>query len=373
MKNNQISSKLSAAATNHLYLIDAARGIASIVVVLSHWKHFWCTGDQPSDSFERHRQPLYWLLGNCYDHGGGSSVQFFFLLSGFIFFWLYSSGIATGRISGRRFVVSRFARLYPLHALTLVAMAGLQAVYKETHGEYFVYQWNDAYHLLLNILFVQYWGFERGLSFNGPSWSISVELVLYGAFFLLAYVRRLSLVTTALIVMAAVIAPRFIPGSRWVAPFETFFMGGLTYHIWEWYSGRRRVELDVAIIGLAVSTWLPGGLADWITTMWPRDYMVRVCVRFPLTLMALIAAETRWGMWGHRFSWLGDISYGTYLLHVPLQLLCVIVSTRYGLARDNFYSPTALVLFLSLVLGAAVLSCHLFEKPLQEKIKGKWA
>lgn len=50
-------------------------------------------------------------------------------------------------------------------------------------GSYFVYPNNDIKHFLLNLFFASSWSFESGHSFNGPIWSVSVEVLLHALFF----------------------------------------------------------------------------------------------------------------------------------------------------------------------------------------------
>ena len=64
----------------------------------------------------------------------------------------------------------RFSRLYPLHFATLLFVAAAFLAF----GPY-IYE-SDAYHFVLNVLLASSIGFEKGYSFNGPSWSISVVL-----------------------------------------------------------------------------------------------------------------------------------------------------------------------------------------------------
>ncbi|MGE8048834.1 acyltransferase family protein [Pseudomonas monteilii] len=148
-----------------------------------HWQHFFYVGDSPS-GFDPARQPFYTALAPLYQHGG-LAVQLFFSISGFVFFWLFAHGVATGRVTVRSFAVDRFSRLYPLHLLTFAAVGALQFVYSSSHTGFFVYPFNDAYHALLNLLLVPAWGFERGWSFNAPIWSVSVEVLLYTLFFVI--------------------------------------------------------------------------------------------------------------------------------------------------------------------------------------------
>jgi peptidoglycan/LPS O-acetylase OafA/YrhL len=144
-------------------------------------------GSQPG-AFAMERLPLFEVLFPFYTDGW-LAVDLFFSLSGFVFYWLYARAVAEQAITLRNFAVLRFSRLYPLHFATLLAIAAGQLWFMRSTGSYFVYPENDAEHFLLNLFFVSSWGFERGYSFNGPVWSVSVEMLLYLVFF--AYCRQL--------------------------------------------------------------------------------------------------------------------------------------------------------------------------------------
>jgi len=102
-----------------LYALDVSRGIAALAVVVWHWQHFAYKKGSLSQEFIRESQPLYDLLRLFYEKGG-LGVQYFFLLSGFIFFWLYSAPIKNNQITAWEFGIHRFSRLYPLHFITLM-------------------------------------------------------------------------------------------------------------------------------------------------------------------------------------------------------------------------------------------------------------
>ena len=107
----------------------------------------------------------------------------FWGVSGFIFFWKYGCPIANKIVSGSRFFVLRFSRLYPLHLATLLLVALLQAIYFHYNHYYFVNPTNDSAHFVLQLFLASNWGSERVYSFNGPVWSISVEVLAYAFFF----------------------------------------------------------------------------------------------------------------------------------------------------------------------------------------------
>lgn len=85
----------------HLYSLDFARGVAALAVVLWHWQHFFFNGSVPG-VFQREAQPFYSVLFLFYEKGW-FAVDFFFALSGFVFFWLYADPIRQRSVSTRRF------------------------------------------------------------------------------------------------------------------------------------------------------------------------------------------------------------------------------------------------------------------------------
>ena len=107
----------------YFYWIDFSRMIAALSVVIWHYQHFAWPGN-----FIKEQQPLYKYLNIFYEKGYGG-VHVFFCISGFIFFWKYRETISSRVVEGKEFFISRFARLYPLHLLTLFLVAFLQLVY----------------------------------------------------------------------------------------------------------------------------------------------------------------------------------------------------------------------------------------------------
>src|SRR5207247_6179131 len=97
-----------------------------------------------------------------------AAVDLFFALSGFVFFWLYSEGIAQRRVSAASFALARFSRLYPLQVLTLFLVATLQSIYFTRIGTFFIYQDNDWRHFILHLGLVQNWWPNVPQSFDGP-------------------------------------------------------------------------------------------------------------------------------------------------------------------------------------------------------------
>ncbi|MFK4980032.1 hypothetical protein ACI39V_28120, partial [Klebsiella pneumoniae] len=61
-----------------------------------------------------------------------------------------------------------------------------------SHGTGFIYHQQNLKHFLLSLAMAHYWGFQDNQSFNGPSWSLSTEMLAYAAFWLvLPALRRM--------------------------------------------------------------------------------------------------------------------------------------------------------------------------------------
>jgi peptidoglycan/LPS O-acetylase OafA/YrhL len=221
----------------HFYCLDVLRGMAALVVVVWHWQHFF-----NHEQFHPEQQPFYAVLKPLY-LGGWQAVDLFFCLSGFVFFWLYSAKIHARQTTAWAFAVRRFSRLYPLYFATLLAVAVAQWVVRARFGHYLVYTANDPYDFGLQLLMASNWGLERGASFNGPAWSVSVEVLLYAVFY---WASRRGLIQPwhlALFVLLGY-GGTLLPGP---GPSEigggvfSFFMGGLAYHYFV-FANRREIS-----------------------------------------------------------------------------------------------------------------------------------
>jgi peptidoglycan/LPS O-acetylase OafA/YrhL len=244
-------------ASARLYSLDVLRGIAAFAVVFWHWQHFSYDGTKPDPTFRREEQPLYDVFFLFYN-SGGSAVDLFFCLSGFIFFWLYARAIADRNVSAKEFFILRFSRLYPLHLCTLIVVLLGQTLYVEQHRTWFIYGQNDLRHFILNLFFLSSVGWEYGHSFNAPAWSISVEIILYACFFLLCWITRAQRVFLAGasigLAIAGFGAVEYEPFNR---GFGSFFTGGATYCL---YSSlvvlKRKVALTKFMVLATTSLWI---------------------------------------------------------------------------------------------------------------------
>jgi len=147
--------------------IDGLRGVAAVTVaIVFHYRHF-NVADAMVDAPFLMAIPLNWL-----QRYGWLGVDLFFVLSGYIMTWKYVDAIGEGKLTGANFLVLRASRLYPVYLLTL-AIVGIEAwIFYATFDSFPSHaQYNDTYHFVLSLFFMQNIGLEMGHSFNFPAWS----------------------------------------------------------------------------------------------------------------------------------------------------------------------------------------------------------
>lgn len=169
-------------------VLDSWRGLCALLVALFH---FPAAG---------------WLAENDFIRGSFLFVDFFFVLSGFVIAHAYSERLGDG-VSLKRFMLTRFGRLYPLHLFMLVAFV-LFELARAAFGQEAFTGGNSISSLLSNLFMLHGLGIENSLTWNAPSWSISTELFAYLLFGLLT----LGLGHTALLAFASavIVAPLFL-------------------------------------------------------------------------------------------------------------------------------------------------------------------
>lgn len=381
-------------SVKRLYSLDALRGFAALVVVIWHWQHFYAISGRWPHVWHRESEPFFALLRPFYLEGW-AAVDVFFALSGFVFFWLYAGRVAAGEVRASAFAWKRFSRLFPLHLAALVLVVGLQALFRARTGTDFIFPSTDWGRLAASLFMAQQWLPPTiAQCFNGPAWTVSVEAGLYVLFFLLCrlgFAGPKSAVVVSLCGIALFFWNEFI--GRGVCG---FFLGGVCYFAVAAIQARadaRRIAKGV--IGLALILWvvtlleIHSGLlhqrAEDFTDFIAADdfYAVQkvhifqflyVYTVVPVSIIALALHECvlgsgRLGGVYRRMSYLGDISYSTYMLHFPLQIGCALLALQFGFGPALFENGLMLLGFYVLLLGLAALSWRWFEMPAQQVLR----
>lgn len=94
-------------------------------------------------------------------------------------------------------------------------------------------------------------------------------------------------------------------------------------------------------------------------------------ILFPMTILSLVLFETKNQFVGKKLASLADISYSSYLLHFPLQLILLNIWLTFALNPAWFYSVSFVATFFVVLIVASFLSYHYFEMPMQNRLR-KW-
>lgn len=340
------------------HLIDILRGLAALSVLFYHYRHFFDSSSLNTNPVGyQTAQPMYSVFWPLYDYGY-YAVQVFWMISGFVFAGVYSSREATTV----DFILSRLARLYPLHLLTLLVVFVLQSLSMAQNGHWLIYDHNDAFHFNLHIFFASNWGFEAGDSFNGPIWSVSAEVVIYAAFwiilpFLFAYGIVIPLTAAIIFAMMALFHIHDVFGGCGLY----FFLGTVLYVIHVTWYDVPYAQLTIAAVMAIVGT---AGLAVDLPVV------IHVSALAGGMILTLAALETlRVPGWVKHVQWIGNCTYGTYLWHIPIQISLLLLLPFLGLEKSSAESPWFLAIFLGLVVSLAMCSYVWFELPMQRRIR----
>jgi len=111
--------------------------------------------------------------------GGNQFVDFFFVLSGFVIALVYGAKLEAGMPLGQ-FMALRLGRVWPLHAVMVLAFLGVEFSVLYSQGAEAAFQGlHSPWHFIRSLLLLDGWFVERRNYYSGVSWSVSVELLLY--------------------------------------------------------------------------------------------------------------------------------------------------------------------------------------------------
>ena len=337
---------------NKIISLELLRFISSLMVVIWHYQHFFHPFNTIS-SFEIFDYNSEFITLFLNSKLGTHGVYIFFCISGIVFSLTYLKK----KISSRSFIIKRFARLYPLHFLTLIVVALIQLINQNYIGEYQIYFTNDLKHFFLNIFFISGWGFEDNFSFNGPIWSVSLELIVYFVFFILisALSKSHYLLTINIIILLFLIRGFFFDNELFSA-LGLFFCGVLLFKL---YSENRNLILLVISILLFTLNFL--GNYKIILTC------VSVCSFF-LSINRFITNNYL----NKIFSILGNLTYASYLLHIPIQLIFIFAVYKFNVSQNIFSKFYFFSFFVFFVYAISYYIFKFYEKPVSIFLKHKF-
>ncbi len=314
---------------------------------------------------------------------GYAGVGFFFLLSGFILTYSYRAAFANElrMDTVRAFYAARFARVVPLHLVTMPPMI-LTMMFFGNPLWTGVGTETRITEVAAQVVLIQSWFAQGAVHFggNGPSWSISVEAFFYTLFPVLAFVMMRAFRAAP---PAAALAVAF---AVWLLQLVLLSPQQASVDDWRFYvfPPARLPDFVVGmLVGIAVlrgdpaGRWRLRGNSMEMLAITALGLSVVFSPLLPLALRFSTALMPAWAFAIYVFAArrgaisralehpalvrLGEVSFAFYLIH-----LAVIVSVTQWLGTSH---PLFVPLAFGITLGLSFALFHVVEKPMRVRIR----
>lgn len=308
--------------------LTSIRGIAALWIVLHH---FWpqTNGQTP------------YVIAKGY-----MAVDLFFILSGMVLYLVYSQALQSGQFDLKQFLFKRFARLYPVHLVTMIL-----AVIVLSAGPWLGFSGREQPYdlsqmVLLHLTLLHAWGLTETGGLNYPSWSISAETFAYLLFPILAYFTlksRSALIWATAILIAILIGTQLYWPQGLRNPDDSMVFTRLENDF-----GVLRI-LPEFLLGLAIAKQAQSVRTGWLLIFVGlaficlglfSDLDALVLVGFAGILWWCLEADPKTPPFLHK---LGEISYSIYMSHALVQIIGFkLIETYFG--YDDGAVPTMFIL-----------------------------
>jgi peptidoglycan/LPS O-acetylase OafA/YrhL len=333
--------------------LDAVRGIAALIVVVSH-------------CLLTNRELTPWLFHFPFSllTAGDGAVFVFFALSGCV---LFLSLQQKDRLAYFSYLTKRFFRIYPAFVVAVLASAALFVVVKPHDvpgaSNWFNEHWQSAPTVGMFIGHLAMTDLPRLHQLDSVMWSLVHEIRISIVFPLIAVLvimnwRAAVVVSTIISAVCALIEahhpiPWMFDPVRTLSYLFLFTAGAaLASH-----AGTVRLAMGRCPVWLHVGLWI-GALR--LATVPGDQYLGLVTGAGAVLLIALAfgtPATDRVLSTNRVLTWLGRVSYSLYLVHFPIILTCA------HLLHSWLPLPIILGLATLVSLGVAELMNRLVEQP----------
>jgi peptidoglycan/LPS O-acetylase OafA/YrhL len=357
---------VNAGAPQRFDVLDALRGLCAVLVVFFHMpvaSHF-------------HALPL--------TRHGYLFVDFFFVLSGFVIAHAY--GARLGRVADLwPFLVKRMGRVWPLHAVMLAAFVGLELCrlwFNIDAATPFVRD-RSVEAIFTNLALIQAFNIHDYQTWNGPAWSISVEMGAYVLFAVLMVIarRRFVPISLAIIVVGGLtvvlLAPGFMNTTHnfgFPRAAYGFFLGCLVHRVWLWrpptFPPAVASVLQAACL-IWTGVWVSYATGPW-TVLAPVVFAISIWIfAEERGLVARVLAVRPMLALGH---W----SYSIYMVHMFIITLMLIAARKMALMPGGrridlgsvWLNDLLALAVIGVIVGVSVLTYRWVEVPGRDRVNG---
>ncbi len=329
--------------------LQFGRGVAALLVVGLHANDFYL----PKRIYDGQQGLTAFNMGYA-------GVDFFFVLSGFIIYYVHHQHISKPAAFGE-FVWKRFTRLYPFYWVLLAFLLLLYTAFPDRGPDAV----RDPVAILYNLAL---WPTEE-FPVIDPAWSLHHELLFYVVFGLCILNGRIGALILAAW-MAGCVIDLFDPVQSFPATF-LFYERNLQFAMGlcvAWVALNRGISNHRLWLAIGAIGFFGTGLTEVYELLpWSEDMRgISLGVASAVLVAGLIDTSLRIPKLGKL---LGDASYSIYLTHTTTLAVGIIIAKALPLPDISSYvlaiPPTLMTLILvanATAIGVAVHLC--VEKPL---------
>jgi peptidoglycan/LPS O-acetylase OafA/YrhL len=362
-------------AKHRYQVLDSLRGICACMVILFHF------------------HTVGWISNLALVRDSWLFVDFFFVLSGFVIATAYRRRLADG-FSIAAFMGLRLGRIYPMHLFVLGLFLAVQLALLAKGGSGAAFQGHMTIReLLASLTLTQTFVLPIGVVWNGPSWSIAVEMWTYLVFAVIfrLFGSALSLtVVCAIVVLLSCAYIAIVHGGNMDAfHFGAFFrctygfaLGviGAVYYPQirgKWASAATALELAAAGLVILVIATVGNGPFSMVA---PPLFLALILVFASEGGLVSAGLKTRLPLL------LGELSYSIYMVHLfivyrltgmigslykfsPHPYLICETNLTCSATGSPLVADALIVPLLAVVIGVAWLTRHYIELPCENWAK----
>lgn len=327
-------------------LIQTFRGIAAVLVLLHH------------TSLSSSVRNGYVYLGGLVTPGW-AGVDFFFVLSGFIIFYISHKDIGNCNKS-RIFITNRIKRIYPIYWLITLSIIVVFHFFSSLGDKY-----DTSPLVILKSIFL----WPQQLPLLKVSWSLSYEMLFYLLFTLvIIFGMRFAFLITIpwiLLILFKLVGILTFPGSNFLLnPHNLEFIAGCLAAYLTINKLPKSGYIYILLIGILgfILSWV-GGMNHLILQDYTSGILCFGISSFFVILGASSIESRKVLKVPKSLIFLGDASYSIYLTHTPIIVALLTLFKKLNvLQHSGTFIQLTVIWIITLFFGLLCYKC--IEKPL---------
>ena len=354
---------------------------AICIAILLHWNDHMLTALQLNNSLSNHKI-IYYLSTHSYVF-----VEMFYIISGFLFAKVYMNRIINNKeYSLKKFMLSRYIRIFPLVIISSIVMYLLDMIYYQKFNLFFSCGNLKFIDLLFDVLIGGTNTFGTSIMpINGPLWYIGPLFICYILAYLLTkiYNKKDNKILFVLPILVGIFIIKtnfnfFLLNYSVSRGLVAFFVGLLLGNsiLTNWIErAEKKQKIIFRIIILLILMLYSYCLFVPNSNLFFGSYYDIVLsyslIFFPLLIILLFDLKYINNLGNTKiFKFLGNISFGIYIWNFPIMIIFVYL-IKANILNVNILSWKFFVLNIVIHIFVGSISYLLIEKEISTLLKTK--